>query len=167
MELRYRSLTEVDFPISRDTEHGTYEIRIRGKGGVKRETIINRDLVDTPQFHEVRAVASDLAVRLPSPFVVRVGELAVEATTYEEVAQAVEAQGRKGLSIQRYKGLGEMNAEQLWETTMDPTRRNLLQVRVDDSVDADKIFTVLMGDLVEPRRDFIEENALEVRNLDV
>ena len=88
-------------------------------------------------------------------------------TRPSELLDAVLAAGRKGLSIQRYKGLGEMNAEQLWETTLDPANRSLLRVEVAQADVADEIFTRLMGDVVEPRREFIQDNALSVANLDV
>jgi DNA gyrase subunit B len=91
----------------------------------------------------------------------------VAITRPSELLDAVLAAGRKGLSIQRYKGLGEMNAEQLWETTLDPANRSLLRVEVAQADVADEIFTRLMGDVVEPRREFIQDNALSVANLDV
>jgi len=77
------------------------------------------------------------------------------------------AAGKKGITLQRYKGLGEMNPEQLWETTLDPDARSLLQVKIDQMEEADEVFSTLMGDVVEPRKDFIQENALNVVNLDI
>ncbi|MFZ5803087.1 MAG: DNA topoisomerase (ATP-hydrolyzing) subunit B [Candidatus Omnitrophota bacterium] len=100
-------------------------------------------------------------------FEVRLGSKDEEAKSLRDVLNAVKEHGKEGMTIQRYKGLGEMNPEQLWETTMDPSKRTITQVRVDDAVEADEMFTVLMGDQVEPRRKFIERNARAVRNLDI
>jgi DNA gyrase subunit B len=91
----------------------------------------------------------------------------VEKTTARELFDYVLAQGKKDFTVQRYKGLGEMTAPQLWETTMDPERRTLLSVKLEDIAECETIFTTLMGEDVEARRKFIEENALEVKNLDI
>ncbi|HWS72017.1 MAG TPA: DNA gyrase subunit B, partial [Thermoanaerobaculia bacterium] len=91
----------------------------------------------------------------------------ITLTTFDALIDTIYELAKKGLAISRYKGLGEMNPEQLWETTMNPETRRLLQVRIEDGVGAEELFTILMGDQVEPRRLFIQDNALEVKNLDI
>lgn len=164
----YPELANFEFEVAADEEHSAHKLIYKTSlGGMARETVIDTNFLESPDVHELQALQK---------YFVPLGEAPYEVLYKEEIKQfgslsafkgfVLEA-GKEGLYIQRYKGLGEMNPEQLWETTMSPESRTLLQVRVDDAVEADEIFTVLMGDQVEPRRDFIEGNALNVRNLDV
>jgi DNA gyrase subunit B len=129
--------------------------------------VIDRELCLTAEFEEVHRLARELAQAGDPPFTLGDGPGAEHLPNLPAAVERIVAAARKGLEIQRYKGLGEMNPTQLWETTMDPETRTLLQVKVEDAVEADIIFSTLMGDEVEPRRKFIEENALNVRNLDI
>ena len=119
------------------------------------------------EYESIRKLAAALYELLGEGAEIRRGERSASIETFGEAVHWLMEEGRRGLSVQRYKGLGEMNPDQLWETTMDPETRRLLQVRIEDVVGADDIFTTLMGDHVEPRREFIEKNALQVSNLDV
>jgi DNA gyrase subunit B len=151
-----------------DSEHGTWEIFFQaGQHGVRRHTTISAELVRSSEFTELKKISLELKSKLVEPLRLAHGDESQEVKGWDEISSMIEELGRKGLQIQRYKGLGEMNADQLWETTMDPEHRHLLRVKVEQMEEADGIFTKLMGDLVEPRREFIEENALNVRNLDI
>jgi DNA gyrase subunit B len=161
-------LSDVVLRIEPDSEHGGSKLAVPARtAGVRKSTTIDFDFMDSPEFTDLVAVHGELSVLGDAPYFLENGADIIEFTRPEELADRVNEVGKKGLAIQRYKGLGEMNPEQLWETTMDPTRRTLLQVRVEDAYEADRLFSTLMGDLVEPRRAFIENNALNVRNLDV
>jgi DNA gyrase subunit B len=161
-------LAETEFKVPVDAEHGGFKIVVPAKGGgVRRPTTIDFELMNSPEFTDLQALALELAAVGEAPYILDHGAEHIDFNRIEELGALVNEVGKKGLTIQRYKGLGEMNPEQLWETTMDPARRTLLQVRVEDAYEADSLFSTLMGDLVEPRRAFIESNALNVRNLDV
>jgi len=156
------------FSTEKDAEHDGFAVRCSSRrDGISSETIIDRDLFGSAEFGELRNLVKAIKEAGEAPFAVTNGAESTEVTTYRGLVEHVLEFGKKGLSIQRYKGLGEMNPEQLWETTMDPEKRVLLQVKVEDAVEADAIFTKLMGDVVEPRREFIEKHALEVSNLDI
>ncbi|WP_205696216.1 DNA topoisomerase (ATP-hydrolyzing) subunit B [Conexibacter sp. SYSU D00693] len=123
------------------------------------------DTTDYQQFVKVFGQLSELAGK--PPFTVALNDRTVQALSYEQLRDSVLEVARRGINVQRFKGLGEMNAEQLRETTMDPATRTLQQVSVEDAAEADRLFSMLMGDVVEPRREFIEQNARTVANLDV
>jgi len=161
-------LSGTEFKLADDTEHSAFKIVASAHaGGVRKPTTIDFEFLDSPEYTDLVAAYADLAALGEAPYILENGKELVEFTRVEELADKINEAGKKGLQIQRYKGLGEMNPEQLWETTMDPAKRTLLQVRVEDAYEADRLFSTLMGDLVEPRRAFIENNALNVRNLDV
>ena len=126
-------------------------------------------MLSTTDWRRLRELQSAIAALGAPPFIVGEGngEDGTELAGVDALWDFVDARGHKGLQLQRYKGLGEMNADTLWETTMNPETRVLLQVRIDDGMEAEELFRILMGDQVEPRREFIEKNAMDVRNLDI
>ncbi len=135
--------------------------------GASRETVVDHAFLRSPEFLKMRALRTAFREAGPAPYTLVVNGTPQQVGNVQALLDAVKREASKGQSIQRYKGLGEMNPEQLWETTMCPDTRTLLKVEVKDTVGADEIFTILMGDQVEPRREFIEKNALEVQNLDI
>jgi DNA gyrase subunit B len=162
----------LEIDVDWEVEHGAARISIRPRpGAAARPVVIDWSLVDSAEYEELYAIEQDVRSIGPAPYFAREVEKGKGEETEIEDADAlwdyIEARGRKGTQIQRYKGLGEMNPSQLWETTLDPNTRVMLQVRLDDAVQTDQIFTILMGDQVEPRRQFIEDNALNVKNLDI
>jgi DNA gyrase subunit B len=152
--------------ILQDEEHGLHSlVAEREKTG--KTVTIDWDFLSSAEWQRLFALYSEIRPLEKPPFTVGQNGAVVSIGSREELIQYVLAMGKKEVTMQRYKGLGEMNPEQLWQTTMNPESRTLLKVSIDDAVQTDAIFTILMGDAVEPRRRFIEENALNVRNLDI
>jgi DNA gyrase subunit B len=150
-----------------ETQRGAINVKFR-PGATARLGRFDADLAESHDYRELVSIEQDIRSIGSGPYLA-VSEKSEPVPIPDALAldAYIEERGRKGVLISRYKGLGEMNASELWETTMNPDGRTLLQVRVEDPVRADELFSILMGDQVEPRRNFIEQNALSVRNLDI
>ena len=151
--------------LTQDEVHSAWIVSFLDPTNVEREVSV--EFVASPDFRRMRASARNLAKFNLPPYSAAKGERKETKENWADLLAYLREEGMRETQVTRYKGLGEMMAEQLWETTMDPERRTLLKVELQDLVEADNIFSTLMGDDVENRRRFIEENALDVRNLDV
>ena len=157
---------EVSIGVSGHT--GSNEIVVkRSEHGAQTYSHLDSEFIGSGEYRSMRHLGAQLDGLLQAGALVQRGDKTQPVASFEEAFQWLMDEARRGQTIQRYKGLGEMNPEQLWETTMDVTTRRLLKVNIEDGVAADEVFTTLMGDQVEPRREFIEKNALAVTNLDV
>src|SRR6266705_3235176 len=148
-----------------DEEHSVQKLLYRQ--GSQSPRLVGYPQLSSPEYQRLLVLHKAIGSLDQPPFTVKLDSTATVLKDRQSLIDHVMELGKKDLQIQRYKGLGEMNPEQLWETTMDPEKRTLLQVQINDAVLTDDIFSVLMGDAVEPRRRFIEDNALEVKNLDI
>ncbi len=155
--------------ITVDEEDGVFTAHMSKwtHGIVSTEQAINHEFFSSPEYQHIASLGQQLDGLLSDAAYVERGERKESVASFKQALDWLMAEARRGQHIQRYKGLGEMNPEQLWDTTLDPETRRLLKVQIEDAVGSDDIFTTLMGDQVEPRRDFIEQNALAVSNLDV
>ena len=151
-----------------DTEHECFKIVIKSmQKNTTRTFDLDIDFLGSPEFRLIYNLAKKVKAFGPPPYLIKKSNQEFTVERLPDLSKLIIDIAQKGVNIQRYKGLGEMNPDQLWETTMNPDSRTLLQVKIEDAVEADEIFTVLMGDQVDPRRRFIQENALEVKNLDI
>ncbi len=153
--------------LEKDEEHNLFRFDYRTQLRSFPVVTISWDLISSIEYRSLRQLNREMVELAKPPFLVSLNGTETAIESKRALLDHLLEEGKKGLSIQRYKGLGEMNPGQLWETTMNPETRKLLKVNISDAVEADSIFTVLMGDQVEPRRKFIEDNALDVRNLDI
>lgn len=164
----YKNIQPPEFFLEPDPEHNATKVRcISRKNGAQMETIIDSKFLKGAEFEELRRLSAQFAVAGEPPYKLEDNGATLVQADLTGVVNYILEQAKKGQEITRYKGLGEMNSEQLWETTMNPETRTLLQVRVEDMESASQIFDILMGDMVEPRREFIQQNALNVANLDI
>jgi DNA gyrase subunit B len=166
---RYPDLAPMTVAVDWEKEHGAGRIIVKFRpGSSSKPGIADWQLAESAEYQELLSIEEDIRSIGPAPYTAKTerGE-PVTLADADSLEDFFSERGRKGVHVTRYKGLGEMNADQLWETTMNPDARTLLQVKVNDPVRADELFSVLMGDQVEPRRQFIEQNALNVRNLDI
>ena len=140
---------------------------VRMEHGLSVEKHLPREFFESAEYRRIADLSDTLNDLMGTGAYVRKGNERRDVGSFKQAIDWLFDLAKKGQTIQRYKGLGEMNAEQLWDTTINPESRRLMQVRIEDAVAADDIFTTLMGDAVEPRREFIEKNALQVSNLDI
>jgi DNA gyrase subunit B len=168
LQKRLRKIGFEVFDLYRDEEYNLYGFEVQeSNGGKSLRCRVQWDLVASVEYRNLFQVYQEIQEIAPPPYILLEKGKQVMVERMEDLLQSLSHLGREGLSIQRYKGLGEMNPSQLWETTMNPEKRTLLKVRVEDAIEADETFSILMGDEVEQRRHFIEENALFVQRLDI
>ena len=169
LEERYPDLMPLAVSVEWEKAHDAGRLSVKFRPGASaRPAVADWELAESAEYQELLSIEEDIRSIGAMPYSVKVGDGDPRSLPDPEALEEfISERGRKGMQITRYKGLGEMNADQLWDTTMSPDARTLLQVKVNDPVRADELFSVLMGDQVEPRRKFIEDNALNVRNLDI
>jgi DNA gyrase subunit B len=154
--------------IRRDPERGNYYVVVRRTAhSVATDIVLGYNLFSSNEYQQLTELGAILKASVTPNSYVKRGEKVFASSDFSNIMGWLLDEARRGCSIQRYKGLGEMNPDQLWETTMDPGARRMLRVTIEDAIRADQMFMTLMGDDVEPRREFIETNALAVANLDV
>ena len=170
MEGIFKSLQENSFKVSDinvTVEDGEYEFTVTETKNGGKPSFIDWEFLASPELKNMITLYNKFKELIVDEYLLDNEGEGKKIKGPEKLINEIMEKARKGLTIQRYKGLGEMNPGQLWETTMDPEKRRLMRIKVEDVVDADDIFTILMGDKVEPRREFIQNNALEVKELDI